>query len=489
MLGRLFPFFFAFFLTSACAQGLISPDRKAYNAANGIFEAPRKIQALEAFIAEYPSSPGVVMARKAIIDTALRNWPDQTTRLRIQARSLIEKAALKDRSSISLIIANRYVDAGVLPNDAARLASNALKGASDDRERAEALELIGRIAIHRGKDSQAEKALSEALRLNPELRSAGIALGDLHFRRKHYIQAVEALASAKVNGKLVKRSQDHLEAAWKATHGSLNGLEEMLDRTYRSRYPNPIRVVPYRPTQMRTSRVVLAEVFTSASCGPCAAVDLAFEAALERYQRKDVAIVMYHMHIPQPDPLTAPSNKFRGRFYGVEGTPLWAIDGRVEGNGGPRSVANFAWQRIEPVIDTALEKVPAGELAISSIRQGSVVRTQIRASAASQAKLHIVLVERMERYSGENGIRFHPMVAREHRELAPDTIQVTFDLEQIASNLKNYLNRYEADGHKGEPFEFSEKKWQIDPGNLAVVAFLQTPEDKKVLQAVYEEIR
>ena len=50
------------------------------------------------------------------------------------------------------------------------------------------------------------------------------------------------------------------------------------------------------------------------------------------------------------------------------------------------------------------------------------------------------------------------------------------------------LDSYERDGHRGEAFIFSEKKFQIDPGKLSLVAFVQDMKTKKVLQTVYVKL-
>ena len=67
-----------------------------------------------------------------------------------------------------------------------------------------------------------------------------------------------------------------------------------------------MKVEEYHPTEKRSDRLVLAEVFTGAGCPPCVGADLAFDAAMERYSPKDVAVVMYHEHVPRPDPMTNP---------------------------------------------------------------------------------------------------------------------------------------------------------------------------------------
>ena len=48
--------------------------------------------------------------------------------------------------------------------------------------------------------------------------------------------------------------------------------------------------------------------------------------------------------------------------------------------------------------------------------------------------------------------------------------------------------RHEQQGHQGNSFTFSEKKFQINPLNLSLVAFVQDMKTKNVLQTVYVKL-
>ena len=118
-------------------------------------------------------------------------------------------------------------------------------------------------------------------------------------------------------------------------------------------------------------------------------------------------------------------------------------------------------------------------------------------SDSPDLKLQIALVEKELRYSGENGVRFHPMVVRIMGgkdgggfplASTPKTFEQTFDLESIRNNLKAYLDSYEAAGHRGEPFSFVEKKYQIRNTDLGVVVFVQDDKTRHVLQAGYVDL-
>ena len=116
----------------------------------------------------------------------------------------------------------------------------------------------------------------------------------------------------------------------------MKGLEEKLDAEYLKLNPPPIKVEHYAPTAKRSNKTVLAEVFTGAGCGPCVAADLGFDAMMERYKREELVVLMYHLHIPLPDPMTNLATQARGKFYAVNGVPSYAMDGKSASGGGTR---------------------------------------------------------------------------------------------------------------------------------------------------------
>jgi hypothetical protein len=100
-------------------------------------------------------------------------------------------------------------------------------------------------------------------------------------------------------------------------------------------------------------------------------------------------------------------------------------------------------------------------------------------------------------HSGENGVRFHPMVVRSlggdkaggfDLTAVPATIEHTFDLAKIKDELKAHLDDYEVNGRHGK-ITFSEKKHVINPQNLSVVAFVQDVKTRRILQSVHAKVK
>src|SRR5262249_23603191 len=157
---------------------------------------------------------------------------------------------------------------------------------------------------------------------NPNLVSASTGLAELYLKKGDEKQALETYAQAAANGKLSAEARKQFESLYsKLNKGSLQGLEEMLDAKYAKLYTVQFKAEHYNPSEKRTKRTVLAEVFTGSGCPPCVAADLGFDAMMERYKRDELAVLMYHLHIPAPDPMTNPATQARSKFYGVMSVP------------------------------------------------------------------------------------------------------------------------------------------------------------------------
>ena len=201
--------------------------------------------------------------------------------------------------------------------------------------------------------------------------------------------------------------------------------------------------------------MVLAEVFTGSGCGPCAGADVAFDAAMERYARKDLAVVMYHVHVPRPDPMTTDATTARYKLYGANGVPAFAIDGKKTVGGGSRDMAPEVFERFQKDLENDLETPAEATVKIDAGLHGGTVTVSAAVdgvkSDSKDLKVQILLVEKEIRHLGENGIRFHPMVVRafggDKQEGYPidangkGTFDASFDLEAISREIKQAARR------------------------------------------------
>jgi hypothetical protein len=267
-------------------------------------------------------------------------------------------------------------------------------------------------------------------------------------------------------------------------------IEAALDEAYR-KLPNPIAVTPYTPSSARTTRTVLAELFTGSGCGPCASADLAFEGVLARYPRDVVAALAYHVNIPAPDPMTAGGSVARKEYYSVRGAPTMVVDGSwVKLGGGPRDHAERNYNDYTREIDSRLEQPAFGALDVRASTDGARVAVTVSATklppSAADLRMHIVLA------------RYHPMTVRAVAGekgsgfAIPEgsaSVAHTFDLAAIAADIEKTLEEelarrrtQQTSGARREYRAEGHAMTKTDPSGLVVVAFVQDG-GKRVLQA------
>ena len=486
------------------------PEQRAFDEARRIKDPEKKIAALEKVEKDFQGFV-VVQARSEVLDTLIKNFPTQTDRIRAAAERYIQPVPglFLSGNPVQLTVATKLMDAGILLDWAEELTKKGETQFEDDnaktlrRQRARYLDTLGRIYLKQGKTKEAEKNLKLAIANEPDTPTALVALGQIAANKKDQKAALEYFTSAAVRMPLKKADKQLMEAVYRATHhDSLTGLEDLIDTKYRNLNAG-LHFEHYQPSTKRTSRTALAELFTGSGCGPCVAADLGFDGLIERYKRQDVAVLVYHMHIPLPDPMTNQATTDRGKYYGVPGTPTPVVDGvRLTSSGGSREMTKGFYDRVNPKIESELESPAQAQIALTGSIAGDVVKAnvvvdQIKAPSPD-LKIQLALAEEEIRYTGENGVRFHPMVVRSLggkdangfalSASGPTTVEWTFDVKAMSDLLKKYLDDYEKAGHRGDTFTFIDKKYQIDPNNLTLVAFVQDMKTKAVLQTVYVKL-
>jgi hypothetical protein len=222
---------------------------------------------------------------------------------------------------------------------------------------------------------------------------------------------------------------------------------------------------------------------------------LAVDAVRERYTAGQVIVLMHHVHIPRPDPMTNSDTVGRSTFYAVQGAPTFIVDGSNKQTGGsPREDASRPYDRLTAMIEDALKEPSHAQIALNATLEGGTVKVHADASAiegpVDDLRLWTALVERELRYGGENGIRFHPMVVRALANFPVDQsrangVTTEFDVDRIQAGLKQYLDEYEKRNDRFGPVTFVEKMSIVDPANLGVVAFVQSEKDHRVLQSAF----
>lgn len=381
--------------------------------------------------------------------------------------------------------------------------------------------VLGKIEAKRGEVDAATESFQEALHEHPNV-DAALGLAAIDKARGDKSGELEMYNIAMLTGAL---SPDDVKSA-RSLYAQLNpgatpsNYDDLLDALYAKTFANPVVVTGTSPVPVAPQHVVLEELFTGADCEPCVAPDLATEAVLHRYGRSQVVVAVYHDNAPGPDPLTTTVSEGRGKFYGTEGsTPHVIVDGKeIEIEEGPPSHAQSSFDIITRTIDPLLASNPKASLHVTSQRSGNLVNVTVTGKAANlpvKTRLQIMLLETEISDTGKNTLRFQPMVVRAAATSGEGDLgfsirkgsfskSYSFDLRKVEAENLAYYDQYR-DGLEKRltPFiakgamtqasidamsRFREPKNQVHPDRLAVVAFLQTDDIKKVVNSSFAAV-
>jgi tetratricopeptide (TPR) repeat protein len=478
---------------------VLPADRQAYTDAQKIRDPEKRIEALEKALRDFPDSQllkssGLRMieaARGNVFRALVKEKPQDRQALLGKAKQLLAASSEASRPRLYLSMAQSLADAKLYPKEAQNWARKAVAGLGEKpAELADARAALGQIYLDAGKLKPAEVTLRQALQGKAELASAALGLASILEKKGRAEEALGLLAQAR----LVRPSKETIERFEKAFGKGGQGKEEYLDARYKALYPAPHEAAAVQGK--RSGRVVLAEVHTGAGCPPCLAADLAFDSMMERFSRQELVVLMVHQHIPRPDPMVNDDSTALWAERKGRGVPTYLLDGVAKIGGGGRAEVAGMRERLSKEIAERLEAQPEARLALQVRREGGgvAVAADWEALGGAEVKpvLRLALVEKMIRYSGENGVRFHPFVARALVKLpaAAARLEHRFDLEAVKVAARAHIDRFEVKNERHNPdgkFRFLERRDAIDEGQLAVIAYLED-EKGKVLQAAYADL-
>ena len=133
---------------------------------------------------------------------------------------------------------------------------------------------------------------------------------------------------------------------WKELGRDPQTVEDHLNHVYRSRvhqFADQNSDAPRAPNRQRT---VVGELFTSTSCPPCIAADVASGGLEITYPKTDFIMLRYHSHGPGPDSLGTSDGEQRGReYYRVMTKPSLLLNGgMLDLQSIPASPARFTFR-------------------------------------------------------------------------------------------------------------------------------------------------
>lgn len=217
-------------------------------------------------------------------------------------------------------------------------------------------------------------------------------------------------------------------------------------------------------------RTVLAEIFTSTTCPPCATQNPYFDSWLKNYNKKDrVAVIKYHTWWPSPgnDPFyhaNVTENRGRTNFYSTNYVPRGIINGTADGSS---SASNWITLVQNSIITTSqfdikifgnVDSELGGNLTIKITADNNPI-------PAGTLVLQVAIVESEIYYTGTNGDPVHNFVMR---KMYPDHTGEAFTINPNETKTFTRIFSWNA-------------SWNLEKSQ--VVAFIQNQSTKEVYQA------
>lgn len=420
----------------------------------------------------------------------------------IAAKDLIQQSS--DSSSAKGFAGASFSRNHVLPERALQLASEAHREVARGslQTRAAVSSDLGLVFYSMGRYEEAARVLSEAVQgLSPYETEAYFLLGSAQEKLGKKKEALDTyLCGVTVSrpSVLMRPLQGLMRELY--PHASLDSMIAVAQRKLVDFFPDKY-ARPQLDENSPDQRIALAELFTGSECRPCQAADVAYDKLLQRYDRSTLAVLEYHLHIPRPDPMTNPDAEARARFYNVNSTPTSIIDGTNSIPGGGQSIAAKAtFAAYADAIDQRLNEPAQASVRISARIRRNKVSFSVSAQVPKHRKslrMRVVLAEDAVRYQGANGIDEHRFVVRKMIRGAAGTaftqagraaVKDAFAVSVIEDQLEKYLTTYEQkSGRPGRAFK--EKKSELDPTQLYIVAFIQDDASRSILQSAIARVK
>jgi hypothetical protein len=228
----------------------------------------------------------------------------------------------------------------------------------------------------------------------------------------------------------------------------------------------------------QSTRLVLAEEFTNASCGPCASQNPAFNALLDGNSTKVVAI-KYQTNWPGTDPMNAKTQSIVGprvTYYSVTGVPWAAMDGVAQtGSSYSGAPANWTQTKLNTQAAVASPFTLTASHSFNTAHDSIFVTVDIAASLAVSGTLvaHVALVERTIEFCKAPGSNGEDLFESVMMDMYPGVNGTTLATSWTVGQTQQIT--------------FSKKlpSYLYDLNRVAIVAFIQDNANKTVHQAAF----
>jgi tetratricopeptide (TPR) repeat protein len=323
-------------------------------------------------------------------------------------------------------------------------------------------------------------------------------LGNIYEKQKDNKKALEAYVSG-----LLAFENPTIKSAAMSLLDKMNLNEKDLKNMIEKKQKESTTFKTGKYTSKSRGKVLLAELFTGAECGPCQSADVAFDKLSEYFPRNSLAILEYHLNIPGPDPMTNPNTFSRYMYYGGNfGTPTAIIEGKeMITGGGPKYLASNRFNLYKYALSKYENQNPEVIISGKAVKKGKDINVNLNLKGKTKnpnCVLHIALVEKSVSYTGSNTIDKHRFVVRNLLEneagttITSNKISKSFDLNKIEDGLKNYLDdptKQPSWRQSYGPPSWKARTDKLNRDNLAVVAWIQNPESREIINSVFVDIK
>jgi thiol-disulfide isomerase/thioredoxin len=289
--------------------------------------------------------------------------------------------------------------------------------------------------------------------------------------------------------------EDYGDAAAKARalyiqlHGTAEGFDAALAAKMKAL---PFHPEPFKAPAGWKNKVVLAELFTGSECPPCVGADIAFDGLLETFPSRYLAVLVYHLPIPRPDPMINPASTLRAGAYGVNSTPTVFIDGTTKfSGGGGRGAAEAKFRQYRDAIEPLLAAAPGVTLIVTAALAGDSVRVHYDFDkTVPGAEYLLVLVQDEQEHKGGNGLVYHKMVVRDLTVVDPAAPKTTsLNLKESEKVTDVFLTEFEKTYTRVPGFKWEVRRNAIPRRGLKVVFFVQDKATGRVLNAAVADVQ
>jgi len=319
-----------------------------------------------------------------------------------------------------------------------------------------------------------------------------VMLGDVYIALKRDKDALDAYLEAAASIHPVATAKA------KALYAELNGPNANFENALEQRKAQrPFQPPPFKAPENWKGKTVLAEVFTGSECGPCVAAAFAFDALEETYPTQYLAVLKYHLPVPNYDPMMNPATKKRDDYYGrgiIGGAPTVILNGvKASGLGGSRFSSSASFYTAKREIDTAMGAAADITINAVAVLNDDNVKVDCEFSKALEnAEYNVVLVQTQEEFRGGNGILHHNMVVRDLKTVTPSErkASVTFNIIESEKAADAHLAEWaeKASERQRQGSKWPAKRNRIDRNNLKAVIFVQDKNTKKVYNAFVADV-